>query len=252
MLVDIPKDVQFATADYTPPEEARVSHYQPRTKGDADAILAAVEALEKAERPVIYSGGGVINSGPEASRLLRELADATGFPITSTLMGLGAYPASGKGWIGMLGMHGTYEANWAMHDCDFMLCIGARFDDRITGRTDAFSPGLVQGAHRHRPLVDQQEHPRPGADRRRRRLGARRHAGALEGARLEDPLRGGRASGGSRSSSGAARNCLAFRNSDKVIKPQYALAAARGADPRAATATSAPRSASTRCGRRST
>ena len=168
-----------------------------------DAILAAVEALERAERPVIYSGGGVINSGREASRLLRELADATGFPITSTLMGLGAYPATGKAWIGMLGMHGTYEANWAMHDCDFMLCIGARFDDRITGRTDAFSPGSFKVHDRHRPLVDQQEHPRPGADRRRRRLGARRHAGALEGARVEDPLRGGRASGGGRSSSGA-------------------------------------------------
>jgi acetolactate synthase-1/2/3 large subunit len=90
---------------------------------------------------VIYSGGGVINSGPEASKLLRELVEVTGFPITSTLMGLGAYPASGKNWLGMLGMHGTYEANMAMHDCDVMLCVGARFDDRITGRTDAFSPG---------------------------------------------------------------------------------------------------------------
>jgi acetolactate synthase-1/2/3 large subunit len=83
----------------------------------------------------------VINSGPEASKLLRELVEVTGFPITSTLMGLGAYPASGKQWLGMLGMHGTYEANMAMHDCDVMICIGARFDDRITGRTDAFSPG---------------------------------------------------------------------------------------------------------------
>ncbi len=203
VLIDIPKDVQFAVADYTSPEDMR-THYQPRTKGDADAILAAVEALEKAERPVLYSGGGVINSGPEATRLLRELADTTGFPITSTLMGLGAYPASGKGWVGMLGMHGTFEANWTMHDCDFMLCIGARFDDRITGRTDAFSPGSLQGPHRHRRLVDQQEHPRPRPDRRRRRLGPRRHARALEGARAQDPLRGGRASGGSRSSSGAA------------------------------------------------
>ena len=192
VLVDIPKDVQFATAAYTTPEEARVKHYQPRTKGDEDAILAAVEALEKAERPVIYSGGGVINSGLEASRLLRELADATGFPLTSTLMGLGAYPATGKAWIGMLGMHGTYEANWAMHDCDFMLCIGARFDDRITGRTDAFSPGLVQGPHRHRPLVDQQEHPRPRPHRRRRRLGPRRHARPLAGPRLEDRFNRGR------------------------------------------------------------
>src|SRR5437870_5586115 len=100
-----------------------------------DALLAS------AKRPVIYSGGGVINAGLEGSKLLRELVEATGFPITSTLMGLGAYPATGKNWLGMLGMHGTYEANMAMHDCDVMLCIGARFDDRITGRVDAFSPG---------------------------------------------------------------------------------------------------------------
>jgi len=103
--------------------------------------LEAVELLENAERPIIYSGGGVVNSGDEASKLLRELVSETGFPITSTLMGLGCYPASGDNWLGMLGMHGTYEANLAMHDCDFMLCIGARFDDRITGATDKFSPG---------------------------------------------------------------------------------------------------------------
>ena len=142
VLVDIPKDVQFATAIYTARRTRRGCCTTSRgRKGDPEAILAAVEALERAERPILYSGGGVINSGPEASRLLRELAAATGFPITSTLMGLGAYPASGAAWIGMLGMHGTYEANWAMHDCDLMLCIGARFDDRITGRLDAFRPG---------------------------------------------------------------------------------------------------------------
>src|SRR6185295_15936015 len=114
---------------------------RPRVKGDAAQIRKAVALLASARRPVIYSGGGVINAGPEASKLLRDLVDATGFPITSTLMGLGAYPATGKNWLGMLGMHGTYEANMAMHDCDVMLCIGARFDDRITGRVDAFSPG---------------------------------------------------------------------------------------------------------------
>src|SRR5690606_31361211 len=101
---------------------------------------AAVELMAKAKKPILYTGGGVVNSGPEASHLLRELVDLTGFPITSTLMGLGCYPASGKNWLGMLGMHGTYEANMAMHDCDVMLCLGARFDDRITGRLDAFSP----------------------------------------------------------------------------------------------------------------
>jgi acetolactate synthase-1/2/3 large subunit len=141
VLVDIPKDVQFATAAYVAPENARKSTYQPRTRGDAHAILAAVELIEQAERPVFYTGGGVINAGPEASRLLRELVRGTGFPITSTLMGLGAYPGADPQWLGMLGMHGTYEANWAMHDCDLMINIGARFDDRITGRIEAFSPG---------------------------------------------------------------------------------------------------------------
>jgi acetolactate synthase-1/2/3 large subunit len=109
-------------------------------QGDARQIEAAVNLMKTARRPVIYSGGGVVNSGPEASKLLRELVEITGFPITSTLMGLGAYPHSGKNWLGMLGMHGTYEANLAMHDCDVMVCIGARFDDRITGRLNAFSP----------------------------------------------------------------------------------------------------------------
>src|SRR6056297_2828077 len=140
VLVDIPKDVQFATGEYHGKGEPK-GHYNPQVTGDIDLITLAVEALERAERPVIYSGGGVINSGPEASQLLRELVSDTGFPITSTLMGLGAYPASGDNWLGMLGMHGTYEANWSMHDCDVMVCIGARFDDRITGRLDAFSPG---------------------------------------------------------------------------------------------------------------
>jgi len=141
VLVDIPKDVQFATAAYVAPEDARKSTYQPRTRGDAHAILAAVELIELAERPVFYTGGGVINAGPQASKLLRELVRGTGFPITSTLMGLGAYPGTDPQWLGMLGMHGTYEANWAMHDCDLMINIGARFDDRITGRIEAFSPG---------------------------------------------------------------------------------------------------------------
>src|ERR1700754_538780 len=141
VVVDVPKDVQFAIGTYHPPRKSDVHiSYSPRVKGDPVQIRKAVALLAAAKRPVIYSGGGVINSGRDSSILLRELVDATGFPITSTLMGLGAYPASGKNWLGMLGMHGTYEANMAMHDCDAMLCVGARFDDRITGRTDAFSP----------------------------------------------------------------------------------------------------------------
>jgi len=140
VLVDIPKDIQFATGTYVGPENVRHATYQPRTKGDAGRIEEAVALMANAKRPVFYTGGGVINAGTKASRDLRELVELTGFPITSTLMGLGAYPASGDKWLGMLGMHGTYEANHAMHDCDVMVCLGARFDDRVTGRVDAFSP----------------------------------------------------------------------------------------------------------------
>ncbi|MFK4819644.1 acetolactate synthase 3 large subunit [Ochrobactrum quorumnocens] len=140
VLVDIPKDIQFATGIYTPPQTTPRTSYRPTVEGDKSAIAQAVEMLLTAKKPIIYSGGGVINSGPAATKLLRELVEISNFPITSTLMGLGAYPASGKNWLGMLGMHGTYEANMTMHDCDVMLCVGARFDDRITGRLNAFAP----------------------------------------------------------------------------------------------------------------
>jgi len=142
VLVDIPKDVQFAMGTYQGPGEVRTHRsYKPHREGDTALIAQAVEMMLKAERPIFYTGGGVVNSGPEASERLRELAELTGFPVTSTLMGLGSFPGSDPQWMGMLGMHGTYEANMAMHDCDLMICIGARFDDRITGRIDAFSPG---------------------------------------------------------------------------------------------------------------
>ena len=140
VLVDIPKDVQFAKGMYTPPAKVVRTSYVPKLDGDVDQIKSAVNLMMGAKRPIIYSGGGVINSGPEAAQLLRELVALTDFPITSTLMGLGAYPGSGKNWMGMLGMHGTYQANMTMHDCDVMVNIGARFDDRITGRLNAFSP----------------------------------------------------------------------------------------------------------------
>jgi acetolactate synthase-1/2/3 large subunit len=142
VVIDIPKDVQFGTADYFGPDELVFGHaYNPQTKGDAQRIADAVELIAKAKMPIFYSGGGVINSGPEASELLRELVALTGAPITSTLMGLGAFPAADPQWLGMLGMHGTFEANNAMHDCDVMIALGSRFDDRVTGRLDAFSPG---------------------------------------------------------------------------------------------------------------
>ena len=145
VVVDIPKDVQFATGTYTSPSDTRAHvSYRPKMDGDPAAIAEAVRMMAAARKPILYTGGGVINSGPEASQLLRRLVAETGFPITSTLMGLGSYPASGDNWLGMLGMHGTYEANMAMHDCDVMVCIGARFDDRITGRLDAFSPDSIK------------------------------------------------------------------------------------------------------------
>ncbi len=140
VVVDIPKDIQFATGNYVGPSNIAHKTYKPRLKPETEGVREAVELLASAKRPVFYTGGGVINSGPKASQLLRDLVRLTGYPITSTLMGLGAYPASDKQWLGMLGMHGTYEANMAMHDCDVMIAIGARFDDRITGRIDAFSP----------------------------------------------------------------------------------------------------------------
>ena len=140
VVIDMPKDIQVETGPYTGSPKTKHRSYLPQVKGDINAIRQAVELIASAKRPVFYTGGGVINSGPNASQLLREFVRMTGFPITTTLMGLGSYPASDPQWLGMLGMHGTYEANLAMHDCDVMINIGARFDDRITGRLNAFSP----------------------------------------------------------------------------------------------------------------
>ena len=143
VVIDIPKNVQVATAatDVKRPARTRFTF-----AGEADyaEINRAVELIANAKAPILYTGGGIINSGPAASEALRELAELTGAPVTSTLMGLGAYPASGEAWLGMLGMHGTYEANMAMNQCDVMVCLGARFDDRVTGRLDAFSPDSIK------------------------------------------------------------------------------------------------------------
>ncbi len=140
VVVDIPKDVQVATARYSKPGPIQHKTYRPQVKADQSQIEQLVDMLAAAERPILYTGGGIINSGPAASQLLCELVRVTGFPITSTLMGLGAYPASGEQWLGMLGMHGTYEANMAMNQADLVVALGSRFDDRVTGRLDAFSP----------------------------------------------------------------------------------------------------------------
>lgn len=142
VVIDIPKDVQFSKGVYKGPNEVVHAHnYKPRTKGEPSRIAEAVALIAGARRPILYTGGGVINAGPKAAELLREFAKLTGAPVTSTLMGLGAFPASDPAWLGMLGMHGSFESNNAMHDCDVMVAIGARFDDRVTGRLDAFAPG---------------------------------------------------------------------------------------------------------------
>jgi len=142
VVVDLPKDVLFATGTYRAPEtiEQRKS-YRPQTEPDPARIAAAAELIAHAKRPLFYAGGGIINSGPQAVKLFGELVEMTGFPCTLTLMGLGAFPAADKRYLGLVGMHGTYEANLAMHDCDVMINVGARFDDRVTGKVAAFSPG---------------------------------------------------------------------------------------------------------------
>ena len=141
VVIDLPKDVANATGTYTPPGKVKLKRYDPQVKGDLKAIGQAVELMAQAKKPIFYCGGGVINSGPAAAQLLTQFVRLTGYPCTLTLMGLGGFPASDPQFLGMLGMQGTYEAYLAMHDCDVMVCVGARFDDRITGKLDDFSPG---------------------------------------------------------------------------------------------------------------
>jgi acetolactate synthase I/II/III large subunit len=222
VVVDIPKDVQFASGTYTFQRNIQHKTYHPQLKGDLERVKRAVEMMAEAKRPVFYTGGGVINSGPLASTLLRELVRATGFPITSTLMGLGAYPASDKQWLGMLGMHGSFEANNAMHDCDLMICVGARFDDRITGRIDAFAPkskkihididpsSINKNVKVDLPIIGDVAHVLEDMVRLWRSGSHQAEASAL--ARWWATIDGWR-----------ARKSFGFRNSDEVIKPQHAI-----------------------------
>ena len=222
VVVDIPKDVQFALGNYERPKDNQHKTYRPRVQGDIEKIRAAVALMAKAKKPIFYTGGGVINSGHEASAMLRELVRLTGFPITSTLMGLGAYPAADPQWMGMLGMHGTYEANMAMHDCDVMVCIGARFDDRITGRLNAFSP--------HSKKIHVDIDPSSINKNVKTEIGIVGDCGNV----LRDMLAEWKAvlPKPDRTKIGAwwdeigtwrAKNCLAYRGSDSIIKPQYAI-----------------------------
>ena len=223
VVVDIPKDVQFGRAAYQGPKAAKPAHaYAPRTKGDPGRIREAVELIANAKRPLLYTGGGIINAGPRASALLRELAALSGAPVTSTLMGLGAFPASDPAWLGMVGMHGLYEANNAMHDCDVMVCLGARFDDRVTGRLDAFSPGSKKI---HVDIDPSSINKNVRVD-----VGIVGDAASV----LEDMIAVWKARGGKRSpavladwwkqiDAWRARQCLRYRPSDTIIKPQYAI-----------------------------
>jgi acetolactate synthase-1/2/3 large subunit len=222
VVVDIPKDIQFKKGPYIGPQSVRHRTYRPQTDPELAQIVKAIDLMAGAKKPVFYTGGGIINSGPEASKLLRELVKLTGYPITSTLMGLGAFPASDPQWLGLLGMHGTFEANNAMHDCDVMICLGARFDDRVTGRIDAFAPKakkihldidasqinknvrvdlpiVADAAKALREMVHFWKTQRRRADRQ-----------AL--AAWWDQIEQWR-----------AKKSLDYRNSDSVIKPQYAI-----------------------------
>lgn len=222
VVVDIPKDIQFAKGKYTGPKNVEHKSYKPRLKGDMAKIQAAIELMKNAKRPLFYTGGGVINSGNEASVLLRELAKLTGYPVTSTLMGLGAFPAANPQWLGMLGMHGTYEANWAMHDCDVMICIGARFDDRITGRLDAFAPhskkihididpsSINKNVKVDIPIIGDCAHVLEDMVRLWRTSSAQPDKKAL-------------ADWWTQINKWRARKSLAYKKSSEVIKPQYAV-----------------------------
>ena len=222
VVVDIPKDIQFALGDYVGPHNIQHKTYRPKLKGDMEKLREAVRLMSKAKRPVFYTGGGVINSGPEASQLLREFVRMTGFPITSTLMGLGAFPASDPQWLGMLGMHGTFEANKAMHECDLMINIGARFDDRITGKLDEFSPDSIKIHVDIDPSsINKNVHADIGI------VGDCAHV-------LDDMVRLWRSEGLQADKAGLgdwwktikrwrSRDCLNYRRSPDVIMPQHAI-----------------------------
>ena len=222
VVVDIPKDVSIAEGEYVPRETIRHKTYRPQLKGDLGAIEQAVKMLLSAKRPIIYSGGGVVNSGQAASQLLTELVRLTGYPITSTVMGLGCFPASDPRWLGMLGMHGTYEANLAMAGCDVMIAVGARFDDRITGRLDEFSKGskkihididpssINKNVPVEVPIVGDCAHVLEDMIKVWKASGRRPDASAIQDWWAQiDTWR--------------SRNCLRYEQGDGLIKPQYAL-----------------------------
>jgi acetolactate synthase-1/2/3 large subunit len=222
VVVDLPKDILINKAPYQ--EATTQSHrsYRPRTEPDAKAIREAVRLLKRAHRPIVYAGGGVINAGPEASHLLREFVHMTGMPCTNTLMGLGAYPAEDPQFLGMLGMHGTYEANLAMHGCDVMFNIGARFDDRVTGRLNAFSPkskkihaDIDPSSINKNVAVDV-----PIVGDARAVLAAMIEAWKADEAPQDKPAI---AAWWRQIDEWRGKKCLAYRQEGKIIKPQHAV-----------------------------
>jgi acetolactate synthase I/II/III large subunit len=222
VVIDLPKDIQLAPGPYVGPANVQHRTYRPQMKGDLKKIEQAVDMLLAAERPVVYAGGGVINSGPAASTLLTQFVKMTGFPITNTLMGLGGFPGREPQFLGMLGMHGTYEANLAMHGCDVMLNVGARFDDRITGRINAFSPNskkihididpssINKSVRVDLPIIGDVAHVLEDLIKVWKARQKRPNGKALDAwwAQIEDWRK---------------RDCLRYVKSDKLIKPQYAL-----------------------------
>lgn len=222
VVIDIPKDVQFAEGPYRTPGECAPKSYRPQIRPDLNRVEEAVELIANAKRPIFYVGGGVINSGPIASQLLTQLVRMTGYPCTTTLMGLGAFPASDPQFLGMLGMHGTYEANLAMHGCDVMINIGARFDDRVTGKLSEFAPGSKKIHVDIDPSSINKNVPVDVAI-----VGDAAHV--LEDmirlwkARAKQPDREALTAWWKQIEGWRARDCLRYEKTDKVIKPQYAL-----------------------------
>ena len=223
VVVDLPKDIQFADCPYVMPESVKPTTYRPATRGKIQAIEKAVDLISNAKKPIFYGGGGIINAGPAACKKFTDFVRATGYPCTLTLMGLGAFPASDKQFLGMLGMHGTYEANMAMHDCDVMIAVGSRFDDRITGRLDAFAPdakiihididpsSINKNVAVDIPIIGNVAHvlgQLTGTwDKRKNR---KRNLKELKAwwKQIED---------------WRSRDCLAYKKNSEIIKPQYAL-----------------------------
>jgi acetolactate synthase-1/2/3 large subunit len=222
VVVDLPKDVLFASGVYRAPDTVQHKTYRPQTRPDAARIEEAVALIAAAKRPIFYGGGGIINSGDKACALFGELVHMTGYPCTLTLMGLGALPASDRQFLGMVGMHGTYESNLAMHGCDLMVAVGSRFDDRVTGRLNAFSPN----SKKIHIDID------PSSINKNVRVDVPVVGDAAEAlqaiiaglkARRFKPDREALAAWWKEIEGWRARNCLAYDKTDKVIKPQYAI-----------------------------